>query len=441
MKLLFLGAPNLADAVTVTAGSAVASYPAENLRTRNLSSIWRSASSSAGSVSTSWMGNAWISQNFGGGYDVDLGGLYLGGLRLGNRAYADLRWRVRAHRGANLRSCVHPAPASISAVTNLTGFVDDIQETPYNPDSNWLIATTKTSNTVVRIDFDPSATDSGALPLRAGANLQTVNLWLRKSGASGTDPTATIKLYEGTTLISTLGTVSITNAVGQFVQHTFNASALSSLASVPSIQVEGTAGSAHTVEVGAAELLLEHTGYTHDSGELTPVMNAADEVTALAYIPASAITMASGDTSSVLLDMKGITATWYAEAGRLIYGPALSPSTRDHDFGATWTWVDPSLFAVAIGGQEWPTVRRPWREFRCSIRHLTESEAFTFFDQLMRLKGVTGDLVVFPQPANSAQFYNQTIYGRLLELKPVELMGQFGDSLLYGIAFAVKESL
>jgi len=145
-------------------------------------------------------------------------------------------------------------------------------------------------------------------------------------------------------------------------------------------------------------------------------------------------------TQSVLIDMKGVGSSTYVEAGRLIAGPALGPTGTDIDFGWSTQFIDPSIAQVSLGGNRWLTARRRFRQLRCQIGNMTEAEAYDqFFDKLDRAKGSASDFIAYPQPGNSAQFYNQAIYGHLAEIQPVEHQGYFGGAHKYRRSFTVEE--
>src|SRR5204863_465713 len=77
-------------------------------------------------------------------------------------------------------------------------------------------------------------------------------------------------------------------------------------------------------------------------------------------------------------------------------------------------------------------VRPMRRTLDGQVRYLSQSQAYDdIFDKVDRRLGITGDLLAFPDAADSAQFSNQAIYGRLAELGPIEHQGWAGGAHKY----------
>lgn len=152
------------------------------------------------------------------------------------------------------------APDAINDSTNLTGSVTDIDDDPDSPDGSWLTATSAGAATSCRVGFP---TPSG-VP-NTGAGLQQFRLWLRKHASGGNNPGCQIRLQEGTTVLSTLASITITSNTGELFTANWDASLLGtadgSACEVRVIQLSGHTGggSARSMEYGAVEWIVDYT--------------------------------------------------------------------------------------------------------------------------------------------------------------------------------------
>lgn len=110
-------------------------------------------------------------------------------------------------------------PDSIVASTNLTGSVTDIDDDPYNPDTNYMTADDPTSATDIRVTFP---TPSGS-----PVSDQAFRLCLRKT-TGAVNPTIDVSLYQGGSLRELLtDDVEVTSLYEQLINVPWNASSLS----------------------------------------------------------------------------------------------------------------------------------------------------------------------------------------------------------------------
>ena len=110
----------------------------------------------------------------------------------------------------------------------------------------------------------------------------------------------------------------------------------------------------------------------------------------------------------------------YLEAGRLIAGPAYQP-TINYANGVSLEFVDDSRVTKSRGGQVFVDEVRKYRRITFDLNHLPESEIFNnVFNNIDRVKGVSKDVLVIPQPSDSATWLTQNIYGRLAAVGPIE---------------------
>lgn len=121
------------------------------------------------------------------------------------------------------------------------------------------------------------------------------------------------------------------------------------------------------------------------------------------------------------LDISDSTnADGYLEAGRLIAGPAYQP-TINYANGVEIEFVDDSRVTKSRGGQVFVDEVRKYRRITFDLIHLPESEIFTnVFNAIDRVKGVSKDVLVIPQPSDSSTWLTQNIYGRVAEIGAIE---------------------
>lgn len=109
----------------------------------------------------------------------------------------------------------------------------------------------------------------------------------------------------------------------------------------------------------------------------------------------------------------------YLEAGRLISGPAYRPSIN-YANGVEFEFVDESRVTKSRGGQTFIDEVERFRRIRFDLINLPENEIFqNVFNQLDRLKGVAGDILIIPQPDKPSTWITQNIYGRITNTDPI----------------------
>lgn len=145
-------------------------------------------------------------------------------------------------------------PNAIISSTNYTGSIADIQDDPDSPDSNWLVVTSVTHDSSVRVSFP---TPSGRL--QGGAALQTFKVYVAQSIPSNSGiPACYIALWYDGVLIRAGTPVNITGG-GQLVSFTWDASELPSLTGADvecRVVIQRAGGSIsvrNSVDVGAIE--------------------------------------------------------------------------------------------------------------------------------------------------------------------------------------------
>ncbi len=450
MSNMILTLPNSADLGLVTAGSATSGYPATNLQLREPAVPWRSATGDilpnvigGPAGSSTYLGNFpgyWPSTRYVQ-YSAPSPFVNIGGVNYDHQVLVvalandtsrpisgnalglpntQRYWRVRAYTSGlyTLAQITRPAISSTSALTNLTFGGLASNDIWLGAPDHWLTATVPGSPTQVTINFAASQTDGGSLPYKVGANLQTFLVYV--AAATGL-PTMSIDLMQGGTFVANLASGISVGASGALYAVQWNASLLSGL-SAQNVGLRITSSGAG-INVANAQFCAEHNGYTYDSGALQvgyPLWAALQTTRSfnLAVVLPSPITLVGwGQFATVLVDNWSNVDT-YCQAGRLIVANGFQP-TINMDYGWSITWVPTSIITRAVGGQIAADVRPSYRlgEFPCNS--LQQSEAYDQLFNLQGYNGVTGDMLWIPDPANTGQYYNWVLYGRLQDLSPV----------------------
>lgn len=112
-------------------------------------------------------------------------------------------------------------------------------------------------------------------------------------------------------------------------------------------------------------------------------------------------------------------AAGYLQAGRLIAGPAYQP-TINYANGVEFEFIDESRVTKSRGGQTFVDEVEKFRRIRFDLINLPESEIFgNVFNALDRIKGISQDVLVIPQPDEPTTWITQNIYGRISSTAPI----------------------
>jgi len=108
------------------------------------------------------------------------------------------------------------------------------------------------------------------------------------------------------------------------------------------------------------------------------------------------------------------------EIGRVFAGPSYRP-TNSMAFGWEITWVDDSIVTKSMNGNTFIDERPRYRRLSFTLPALGSGEIFhNIFNHLDRRRGIAKDIIVIPQPSDETTFITQNIYGRMLDLNPIE---------------------
>lgn len=439
MANVALGLSNQAklNICSVTGGSqASSSLAVSNVTDRQLQKVWRSASDPSAKPLTSWntaryLQAAWTSA---GSYSFSADCIALlndnytpPGATDSVYAYT---YRVRAllvnvlSANYTLAQAVHVPPSTIKTRTNLSGAISTVQDSPWTPDTNWMTATSHTTNTELRCDFLPAPVSNG-LTLKTGVGVQKFAILVRRSGSGGTDPTCTVELYENGSLKASLSSgTAITSTTGQVITASWNASSLTSTSTTQTeVRITGTAGTTRTVEIGAIEWQADSDGYLYDSGAISITGGElASGRSNLIHYPSSPPSMVAASTTVayLLVDFDATTgwSSTYNEVGYLFVGPLWRPATNI-EFDYKLGWEDVSRFNMSSGGQEWANVKPRRRVLEMDFQNLTESEAYAYLFDFDRDNGVSGELLVAVDTGNSGRAGDWTFLARQASLDPI----------------------
>lgn len=108
----------------------------------------------------------------------------------------------------------------------------------------------------------------------------------------------------------------------------------------------------------------------------------------------------------------GANPAGFLQLGRLFIGPIWQPSIN---MNLDWSvgWEDPSEVVRSIGGTITVDERPRYRVLSFVLDHLPEAEALVnITDYLDRRKGISGDMVVIPQPLKPDTWAHEALYGR-----------------------------
>lgn len=126
----------------------------------------------------------------------------------------------------------------------------------------------------------------------------------------------------------------------------------------------------------------------------------------------------------------------YAQVGR----PFLSDLwtvTYNYSYGAEISVEDRTGVEASQGGVEYFDAQAKYRTIKVNLDWLSETEAYARMLEIQRMLGVSGELLVIPDSADTANGFRRTIIGRLTRISPIS----HPQHNIYRISLEVKEIL
>ena len=116
----------------------------------------------------------------------------------------------------------------------------------------------------------------------------------------------------------------------------------------------------------------------------------------------------------------------YIEAGRCYVAAAFTPA-NNVAYGLETSFVDNSRSVISRGGQVYVDTVPKRRRFGFRFHYMDEDEAFSQANEIQRLKGLSGDVLMAIDVDDTTHRMRQSCYGRLATLQPLtaETTGQF----------------
>lgn len=108
------------------------------------------------------------------------------------------------------------------------------------------------------------------------------------------------------------------------------------------------------------------------------------------------------------------------EIGRVFAGPSYRP-TNSMAFGWEISWVDDSIVTKSLNGNTFIDEKPRYRRLSFTLPALGRNEVFhNLFNHLDRRRGIAKDIIVIPNESDETTFITEAIYGRMLDLNPIE---------------------
>jgi hypothetical protein len=108
------------------------------------------------------------------------------------------------------------------------------------------------------------------------------------------------------------------------------------------------------------------------------------------------------------------------EIGRVFAGPSYRP-TNSMAFGWEISWVDDSIVTKSLNGNTFIDEKPRYRRLSFTLPALGRNEIFhNLFNHLDRRRGIAKDIIVIPNESDETTFITEAIYGRMLDLNPIE---------------------
>lgn len=131
-----------------------------------------------------------------------------------------------------------------------------------------------------------------------------------------------------------------------------------------------------------------------------------------------------------------LNSAGYVNIGRLFIARGWTP-THNYSYGATVGYDDQSPVETSLSGAEFFDQRSKYRMMNFDLRYITGTEAYSYALELQRIAGISGEVLVVPDPDDTATRPLRAYVGRLRQLGRVK--ADLPD--MYSVNFEIKELL
>lgn len=128
----------------------------------------------------------------------------------------------------------------------------------------------------------------------------------------------------------------------------------------------------------------------------------------------------------------------FVQLGRVFAGPAVSPRIN-YAWGGMLGYEFATAIEATLSGAEFFDPREGIRVFRFGLQHLQSDEAYGTFLQMVRERGVHGEVFVVPDPTDGFNGLQRNFLGRLRQPGALETVQWENDGPGHAIAFEIKE--
>ena len=112
-------------------------------------------------------------------------------------------------------------------------------------------------------------------------------------------------------------------------------------------------------------------------------------------------------------------ADGYIQIGRLFISDAWSPSIGGAGMGASLVYEDASSPDRSLGGTKYFDKRESYRVYRFSLPALTKAEAFNYALEMQRISGLSGEVLVIPDPDDRINMPRRAFVANMQQLNPI----------------------
>lgn len=126
----------------------------------------------------------------------------------------------------------------------------------------------------------------------------------------------------------------------------------------------------------------------------------------------------------------------YVQIGRLFMASYWQP-TVNYAYGGGITYEDPTPYDTTLSGAEFFDIRSRYRICKFQLQYITGTEAYSYAMEMHRLAGISGEVLVMQDPADSSNITARSFVGRLRKIGEIP-QTQPGA---YSVNYEIKELL